>query len=171
MLIGHIVRAAAQYDLKAVDSLRKADGDSLGFLPIVKLEHIVNRTMDRGRARWKYESLWVCEDNGEITGYVLAGFHADGAKIEQICVRRDARRMERAVSLEGVVSAESWRRGMKRIRCRVAFDIEANWFWKAVGYSPVATVTSTWMNQRESIRKRPLVVYDKIICQPELRLY
>jgi hypothetical protein len=78
--------------------------------------------------------------------------------------------MDRALALEGVVDCEARRRLKSRIRCRVAFDIEANFFWVAIGYVPVATVTSTWMNQRESASKRPLVVYDKIICQPELSL-
>lgn len=163
-----IVRPATEADLKGIDSLRKADGDSLGFLPIMKLQHIVTQTLDRGRWRWLYESLWVCEDNDDMTGYVLAGFHREGAKIEQICVRRDARRMERAMILEGVVDAEARARTKQRIRCRVAFDIEANFFWQAIGYNAIATVTSTWMNQGESKSRRPLVVYDKIICQPEL---
>ncbi len=165
-----VIRPATMNDLKAIDSLRKADGDCLGFLPLAKLEHIVNQTLDRGRRRWLYESLYVCEDNGDLTGYVLAGFHREGSKIEQICVRQDARRMERAIELESVVSKESLSRTKARIRCRVASDIEANWFWKAIGYTPVAELTSTWLNQRESQSRRPLTVYDKILCQPELQL-
>lgn len=163
-----IVRKANLADLKVVDFLRKRDGDCLGFLPIAKLEHIVNCTLDRGRRRWEYESLWVCEDNADVTGYVLAGFHISGAKIEQICVRNDARRMERAMALESAVDREARKRRSNRIRCRVAYDIEANFFWRAIGYDVVATVTSTWMNQRESKSKRPLIVYDKIICQPDM---
>jgi hypothetical protein len=168
MTLATVIRPALEADLKAIDSLRKADGDSLGFLPIMKLQCIVNQKLDRGRWRWLYESLWVAEDNGELTGYVLAGFHRDGAKIEQICVRGDARRMERAMLLEDVVQQEARLRQKQRIRCRVAFDIEANFFWKAIGYIPIATVSSTWMNQRESKSQRPLVVYDKTICQPTL---
>lgn len=163
-----LIRSAVESDLMAIDSLRKKDGDCLGFLPLMKLEHIVRRTLDRGRARWRYESLWVCEDNGDLTGYVLAGFHREGAKIEQICVRQDARRMERALALERVVADESTARLKPRIRCRVAADIESNLFWRAIGYVPVTTVTSTWLNQRESKSRRPIVVYDRVICQPEL---
>jgi hypothetical protein len=166
-----MIRSATINDLKAVDSLRKADGDCLGFLPIQKLEHIVNLTLDRGRRRFLYESLWVEEEMpGEITGYVLAGFHREGAKIEQICVRQDARRMERAIALEAVVDTEARARLKPRIRCRVAFDIEANFFWKAIGYTAITTTASTWMNHGESKSKRPLIVYDKILCQPELLL-
>jgi hypothetical protein len=57
------IRKSSLNDLKAIDSLRKADGDCLGFLPILKLEHIVNQSLDRGRRRWLYESLWTCEDS------------------------------------------------------------------------------------------------------------
>ncbi len=167
--LGFLIRSAEAGDIRAIDDLRKKDGDALGYLPIAKLEHIVNRTFDRGRARFRYESLWTCEDNGEVTGYVLAGFHRNGAKIEQICVRQDARRMERAIALEHIVDSEARRRQSWRIRCRVAFDIEANFFWRAIGYEPVAEAISTWQNIRESKSKRPLIVYDKQL-QPTLKL-
>jgi hypothetical protein len=91
-----------------------------------------------------------------------------GCKIEQICVRADARRMERALSLADAVEAEAKRRNSGRMRCRVAYDIEANLFWRAAGYVPTATVVSTWLNLHESKSKRPLIVYDKVLSQPRL---
>jgi ribosomal protein S18 acetylase RimI-like enzyme len=160
-----IVRHATDADLTAVEALRRADGDALGFVPRQKYEHIVMRTLDRGRRRWLYEWLLVSEDNGDVTGFVLAGFHRDGAKIEQICVRSDARRMERAMSLAEAIEVEAVRRGSRRLRCRVAFDLDANFFWQALGYTAVATTTSTWLNLRESQSKRPLIVYDKALDQ------
>jgi hypothetical protein len=132
------------------------------------MEHIVHQTLDRGRVRHRYESMWTVTDNGEVTGYVMAGFHRNGGKIEQICVRHDARRMERALRLEAMVDAEARARTMPCIRCRVAVDLEANLFWTAAGYSPIATTTSTWVNQHESKSRRPLIVYEKRVCQPML---
>jgi len=76
--------------------------------------------------------------------------------------------MERALKLVDVVLDEARRRQSKRVRCRVAADIEANSFWLAVGFIPVVTVISTWLNLRESTSRRPLIVYDKAIAQPTL---
>ncbi len=165
------VRHATPTDLSPIESLRRKDGSSLGFIPKIKYEHIVNRTLDRGRPRWKYEWLTVCEDNDDITGFCLSGFHRGGAKIEQICVREDARRFERALKLEEVIAEEAIRRRCEIIRCRVAYDIEANWFWKAVGYLAVSTITSTWLNQRESKSKRPLIEYERPLPHIQSKLF
>jgi GNAT superfamily N-acetyltransferase len=162
------VRQARFDDLPAVEALRRADGDALGFVPKAKYEHITLKTSDRGRDRWKYEWLIVAEDNEEITGFFLAGFHRDGAKGQQLCVRQDARRMERALKLVDAVETEARKRGSLRIRHRVAADIEANFFWRAAGYTPIAVTTSTWLNVKESASKRPLLIYDKPLDQGSL---
>jgi hypothetical protein len=162
------VRPATLEDLPAVDAMRKADGDALGFVPLQKYEHIVNRTLDRGRPRWVYEWLLVCVDSREITGFVLASFGRAGCKVEQICIRQDARLLERATLLLSTVENEAQKRQSPKIKCRVAIDIEANSFWLALDYRAVATVTSTWLNIRESKSKRTLMHYEKIITQPEL---
>ena len=106
-----IIRQAVFDDLPAIEALRRADGDALGFVPVAKYEHIVLKTSDRGRDRWKYEWLIVSEDNEEITGFFLAGFHREGAKGQQLCVRNDARRMERAMKLVDTLEDEARRRG------------------------------------------------------------
>jgi GNAT superfamily N-acetyltransferase len=167
-LIATTIRHAVLADLPAIEALRRADKDALGFVPKQKYEHIVNRTSDRGRERWKYEWLIVAEDNEDLTGFFLAGFHRDGAKGQQLCVRQDARRMERALMLVDFIEAEARRRGAPRIRHRVAADIEANFFWQAAGYTPIAMTTSTWLNVRESISRRPLLIYDKPLDQGSL---
>jgi len=167
-LIETIIRHAALADLPAIEALRRADKDALGFVPRAKYEHIVNKTSDRGRERWKYEWMIVAEDNGEVTGFFMGGFHRNGAKGTQLCVRDDARRMERALRLVDSFEQEARQRGMLRVRHRVAADIEANFFWRAAGYTPVAVTTSTWLNTRESISRRPLFIYDKALDQGQL---
>ncbi len=159
------VRQATEEDLAAIEALRRHDGKDLGFVPAAKYEHIVRRTSDRGRTRWRYEWLIVLTDNDDLTGFCLAGFHRDGAKVEQVCVREDARRMERALRLVDAIEREARRRHCPRLRCRVAADIEANYFWRAAGYVPVAETVSTWLNLRESLSRRPLIVYDKPLAQ------
>jgi ribosomal protein S18 acetylase RimI-like enzyme len=158
------VRQAAPADLPAIEALRRANGAELGFVPKQKYEHIVNRTLDRGRARWLYEWLLVHVDADEVTGFCLAGFHRDGAKVEQVCVRDDVRRMERALRLVDTVETEAWKRGAARIRCRVAADIEATLFWRAAGFEVVGETTSTWLNLRDAKARRPLLIYEKLIA-------
>lgn len=137
-------------------------------MPKAKYEHIVLKTSDRGRDRWKYEWLIVAEDNEDITGFLLTGFHRDGCKMQQLCVRNDARRMERALRLVDACEVEARKRGSLRIRCRVAADIEANFFWRAAGYQPIAQTISTWLNVKESLSRRPLLIYDKSLAQGSL---
>ena len=167
-MIDTVVRLATAADLSAIEALRRADGDALGFVPKAKYEHIVYRTSDRGRDRWKYEWLIVCTDNEDVTGFLLTGFHRDGCKMQQLCVRDDARRMERALKLVDACEVEARKRGCLRIRCRVAVDIDANFFWRAAGYQPIATTTSTWLNVKESMSRRPLFIYDKALDQGSL---
>lgn len=155
------IRPATADDLAAIDSLRKKYGSDLGFLPLQKYQHIVNKTLDRGRSRWKYERLYVVEDNDDMTGFVLGSLGRNGAKCEQVCVREDARRMERAMRLVDAIQAEAIIRHLPLIRCRVAADIEANLFWQAIGYTAIDTTTSTWLNIKESKSKRPIILYEK----------
>lgn len=162
------IRTATGADLSAIESLRRHDGDALGFVPKAKYEHIVYKTDDRGRSRWKYEWLIVAEDNGEVTGFLLTGFHRDGCKMQQLCVRHDARRMERALAIVDACEVEARKRGCLRIRCRVAADIDANFFWQAAGYRPIAKTKSTWLNVKESASQRPLFIYDKALDQGSL---
>jgi len=68
--------------------------------------------------------------------------------------------------MEAAVSEEARNRTLTSIKCRVALDLESNFYWKAIGYQPVETVTSTWLNQKESKSKRPIIVYQKDMGMP-----
>lgn len=165
MPVETLVRHAVVDDLPAVETLRRADAKDLGFIPKARYELVAGKIAYEGRRRWLYEWLLIAVDNDDVTGFCFAAFHREGAKIEQVCVRRDARRMERALLLADAIEAEARRRHCPRLRCRVAADIEANLFWRAAGYVPVAETVSTWMNLRESNSRRPLIVYDKPLAQ------
>lgn len=165
---GTWIRHALTEDIPAIEALRRADKNCLGFVPTAKYEHITNHTHQNGRNRWKYEWLLVSIDNDDLTGFCLGGFHRLGCKMEQLAVRQDARRRARALLLMDTMENEARRRGCPRIRSRVAYDIEANFFWRAAGYLPVTTVESTYMNLRPSKSKRPLIVYDKTLDQQVL---
>lgn len=114
-----------------------------------------------GRDRWKYARLLVTEDAGDLTGFCYASCANEAVTIFQIAVQIDARRWHRALLMADEI--ERWARYLERpgITCRVAFDLEANVFWRAIGYQPIKQVISTWLNQRESKSKRPLWEYYK----------
>lgn len=148
-------------DFSYIDSLRKKEGSALGFLPKDAYTSVLERRRVAERDRWKYQKIWIVEDDGDMTGYCYASFHKNPATIIQIVVQEDARRWHRAMMLEDAVEQETRDRGLSEIKCRVAYDLESNFYWKAIGYIPVETTTSTWLNQKESKSKRPIIVYNK----------
>ena len=156
-----VLRKAEANDWPYIDSMRKREGDALGFIPKDAYLSVLSRAPVDGRARWAYQGLWLIEDNGDRTGYVYASFVWPLAKVFQIVVQEDARRWERATRLLDRVEISAVERGLQGVECRVAMDLEANAFWKALGYEPQGLVSSTWLNQREAVSKRMLVHYVK----------
>jgi len=162
-----ILRDGRPDDWLYIDSLRKKEGNALGFIPQVAYKGILEKRMIAGRERWKYSRILITEDNGDRTGYCYASFGNESAKIFQICVQEDARRWHRALMMTDEIEREAIKRGNLAVTCRVAFDLESNDFWKAIGYIPIKKVVSTWLNQRESKTKRQLWIYKKTL-QPKL---
>lgn len=160
---GTILRDGTPADWLYIDSLRKKEGNALGFIPkdsyMAILEHRALRERD-ARIHLTNRVL-VTEDNDDLTGFCLCGFASRYASIFQIVVQEDARRWQRALLMADEVEAEAKRRGNWGIKCRVAYDLESNFFWRAIGYVPEKQVVSTWLNQRESKSKRPLWLYYK----------
>lgn len=155
------VRDAVSCDWLYIDSLRKREGSALGFIPKDAYTSVLEGRQIANRERHKYQRIIVTEDNGDLTGFCYASFASDWASIIQIVVQSDARRWHRAILMVDLVEAEASKRSNIGIKCRVAIDLESNWFWRAIGYEPERIVTSTWLNQRESASKRPLVLYRK----------
>jgi len=163
-----MIREGIESDFREIDSLRKSEGSALGFIPMDVYLSVLGKRRVANRDRYKYQNIWVYLDNNDITGFVYGHFFRDIAKIEQIVVRKDARRWERATALEAIVRQRAASLNKTGVSCRVAYDLESNYFWKAIGYTPINIVTSTWLNQRESKSKRPLVVY---LCDFGLPLF
>lgn len=149
-----------------MDALRKKEGSALGFIPKDAYLSILEKKRIANRERWKYQKIWVTEDNGDLTGFCYASFSDDPATIIQIVVQSDARRWHRAMMMEAAVDGEARERNLTSIKCRVASDLESNFYWRAIGYVPVRTVISTWLNQRESQSRRPITIYHKDLGMP-----
>ncbi len=158
---GTILREGTWADWLPLDSLRKKEGAALGFIPKAVYESVLTRTRVANRDRWKYQDVIVTEDNADFTGFCMTSYAKDLANVFQIVVRQDARRWHRALLMIDSVEDKAKRLGKKGITCRVAQDLESNFFWTAIGYSVQGLVTSTWLNQTESQSKRQLYVYVK----------
>lgn len=158
-----ILRDGVPSDWLYIDSLRKKEGRALGFLPkdyyLTVLEQRPLR--DRDARAYSTNRVLVTVDNGDLTGFCYCSFASSEASIFQIVVQEDARRWYRALLMADEVEREARKRGNFGIKCRVAFDLESNHFWRAIGYVPLRRVVSTWLNQRESQSKRPLWLYLK----------
>lgn len=162
-----ILRIGYSNDIKFIDSLRKKEGNALGFIPLDVYISILERcTTGNGklaRDRWKYCDILITEDNGEQTGYCFVSYSSPIAKIVQIVVRNDARRWHRALLMINKVEKDAISFGKHSIEARVAYDLESNYFWNAIGFIPEMQTVSTWLNQRESKSKRPLILYKKYL--------
>lgn len=163
---GTVIRDAVPADFGFMDALRKKEGSALGFLPKDAYLSVLEKKRIANRDRWKYQRIWVTVDNGDLTGFCYASFSGDPATIIQIVVQSDARRWHRAMMMESAVDSEARARDLTSIKCRVAYDLESNHYWKAIGYIAVQTVVSTWLNQGESKSRRPIVVYQKDLGMP-----
>jgi hypothetical protein len=156
-----LLRDGQPNDWLFIDSLRKREGSALGFIPKDTYLSVLNRVPMANRTRYRYQRILVTIDNGDLTGFTYASYGSDWAIITQIVVQADARRWHRALLMVDEVERDAKAYGKQGITCRVAYDLESNFFWRAIGYTPVKQVTSTWLNQRESKSKRPLWVYRK----------
>lgn len=156
-----ILRDALPSDINYIDSLRKKEGSALGFIPIAAYESVASRTTVAKRDRWKYQTLMVTEDNGDLTGFCYVSYSGQDAHIFQIVVQQDARRWQRALLMADQVERDARNFGKRSVTCRVAVDLESNLFWTAIGYIPIRRITSTWLNQRESKSRRELWHYEK----------
>src|SRR3990167_3943595 len=90
------IRRACLDDLKYLDSLRKKESESLGFIPMQRYEMEVNGE--------RHGSLYLAWDNGDPTGFIYATHSGRGTShIIQVAIQEDARRKERATALVDAV--------------------------------------------------------------------
>jgi GNAT superfamily N-acetyltransferase len=125
-----IVRTTCLKDMAFIDKVQKDNSYAVGFIQKTVWERYVF-----GGER-NFVAL-VCEKNMDPVGYVLItpGMGAgSSAKIQQIAVRNDARRLDYGTALLAVgkdFCEDFGRRGFT-LRCRI--DLESNLFWKALGF-------------------------------------
>ena len=113
-----------------IDKLQKDNSYAVGFIQKTVWEKYVFG----GERNFV---VFICEANNEAVGYVLITPGKSSykyAKIQQIAVRNDARRLQYGTALLDVCRqfCETFHRIGFTLRCRQ--DLESNKFWKTLGF-------------------------------------
>jgi GNAT superfamily N-acetyltransferase len=108
-----------------VDSLQRQNAEALSFYP----KCVFERESEKGR-------ILLGLLNGQPCGYLYVGATGRDVKCHQVCIQYDARRKLYGAAL--VQALEDYAGGAYTITLRCGFDLDANNFWKEMGYSCVA---------------------------------
>jgi hypothetical protein len=121
-----ISRAIAP-DLKYVMSLMRANRESVGGLP----SPAVLERLERG-------TVLLARINGDPVGYLLYDLRSRHLRIPQACIQYDARRRKYGEALIAALFT-SHADDVDEVSLRCAADLEANVFWRDMGFTCVAT--------------------------------
>lgn len=110
------------------EALRKKEAHCLGFVPAIAYTDAIRR----GR-------LFIELENDEPCGFCFWAQRKKTIRIHQTAVVEDARRIKHATSIVTCILNQPEALRAKRLRLRVADDLPANKFWKAIGCRIVGT--------------------------------
>ena len=129
MIFDHVtVRVALPDDLRYVVSLMRANRESVGGMP----EPAIQERIDRG-------TVLLAEINADPVGYVLYDLRGGVLRIPQACIQYDARRRQHGEALIRAMLARHID-GLREVSLRCAADLEANVFWRDMGFTCVGNV-------------------------------
>ena len=115
--------------LMYIDMLQKKNAEALSFYPKVVFE----REQLNGR-------LFLGLLNGEPAGYLYVGAAGGDVKCHQVCIEYDARRKLYGAMLAIVMEQYAKDSYSNSITLRCGFDLDANLFWKEMGYNVIKIV-------------------------------
>lgn len=110
-----------------VDSLQKKNAEALSFYP----KQVFEREYEKGR-------IFLGLLNGEPCGYLYAGAINKDVKLHQVCIEYDARRRLYGAAIASVMEQYAEEGKATSITLRCGFDLDANEFWKSLGYKCIA---------------------------------
>jgi GNAT superfamily N-acetyltransferase len=129
------VRLATLADLTYIDQLRRRESESIGFISRSGYEGVLSGYDEREGCR-RNGRIWLATVNADPVGFAYAtpGGTGRSVKVVQVCIQRDARRIEYGSAL--VAEVEAWAEQLQRpaVSCRVATDLDATAFWDALGF-------------------------------------
>lgn len=142
-----------------IDQLQKKNAEQLSFYP----KCVFEREQGKGR-------LFLAMLNGEPCGYIYTGATGKDVKCHQVCIQYDARKRLYGAALVQVLEAHALGGGASTITLRCGFDLEANDFWKAMGYGVVAVQNGGVRRMRRiNVWQKQIAptLFDPIYIEPE----
>ena len=110
-----------------IDGLQKKNAEALSFYP----RQVFEREQEKGR-------LFLGMLNGEPCGYLYVGAQGTDVKCHQVCIQYDARRRLYGAAIVAVMEQYATEGKACSVTLRCGFDLEANDFWRSLGYQCVA---------------------------------
>ena len=115
--------------LTFVDKLQRANAEALSFYP----KQVFERELDKSR-------LFLGLLNGQPCGYIYMGAQSDHVKCHQVCIQYDARLRHYGAALVSAMEEYANEGKATSVSLRCGFDLDANSFWKSLGYECVNIV-------------------------------
>ena len=112
--------------LKYIDMLQKKNAEALSFYP----KQVFEREKENGR-------LFLGLLNGQPSGYLYVGASGGDVKCHQVCIEYDARRKLYGKMLVMCMEDYANKYLSSSITLRCGFDLDANNFWKEMGYNVI----------------------------------
>lgn len=106
-----------------VDALQRKNAESLSFYP----KCVFERESEKGR-------VFLGLLNGEPCGYIYVGAQGPDVKCHQVCIQYDARRRLYGAALVQAMEDYATEGSAFSITLRCGFDLDANEFWRSLGY-------------------------------------
>jgi hypothetical protein len=114
--------------IEYIDGLQRKNAEALSFYP----KQVFEREQQNGR-------LFLGMLNGEPCGYLYVGAaNGKDVKCHQVCIQYDARRRLYGAAIVAVMEQYADEGKATSITLRCGFDLDANDFWKSMGYSCIA---------------------------------
>ena len=121
-----VVQAHPQM-ISFVDQLQKKNAEALSFYP----RQVFEREAEKGR-------IFMGLLNGQPCGYIYVGAQGQDVKCHQVCIEYDARRRLYGASIVAVMEQYADEGHASSVTLRCGFDLDANDFWKSMGYDCIA---------------------------------
>lgn len=135
-----VVRTSTINDMSFIDKMQKENSYAVGFIQKTVWEKYVFG----GERNFV---VFICEKNKDRVGYILLtpgkGINTY-AKIQQIAIQEDARRLDYGTALIHTVRMFCEKLGRIGVTLRCRQDLEANSFWKMLGFQ----VYDIWIKGR-----------------------
>lgn len=115
--------------LTYIDMLQKKNAEALSFYP----KQVFEREQSNGR-------LFLGLLNGQPAGYLYVVATGGDVKCHQVCIEYDARRKLYGAMLAICMEEYAKEGNSNSITLRCGFDLDANLFWKEMGYNVIKIV-------------------------------